>query len=112
MTKKVNSVYLKQMLDHLDDLASYIKGFTVAKFGKDKKTQSAVILKLMVVGELSKKLSEQVKKKINQPWKDIAGFRDVAIHNYEDLDLSIVWDAATNYAPNLRRAIRKYLKST
>lgn len=111
MTKKVDSVYLKQMLDHLNDLAAYVRGYTSSKFSKDKKTQSAAILKLMVVGELSKKISEPVKRKITQTWKDIAGFRDVAIHNYEDLDLSIVWDAATAYAPDLRRAVKKYLKT-
>ncbi len=111
LTKKLDKVYLLQILEHLQDLKDYLQGYTFKDFQRDKKTQSAVILKLMVVGELSKKISPSVKSNIHQPWKDIAGFRDLAIHHYEGLDLNIVWDAAVNYAPSLKRDVARFIKT-
>ena len=51
-------------------------------FLKDEKTQSSVILQLIVIGELAKKLSEESKNKIDLPWRLISGFRDLAVHEY------------------------------
>jgi len=53
----------------------------------DEKTQSAVIMQLIVIGELVKKLPESVKTQIDLPWKPIAGFRDLAVHEYFELEL-------------------------
>ena len=35
------------------------------------------------------------------PWKEIAGFRDVLMHDYDDIRLDVVWRVATVSAPML-----------
>ena len=44
-------------------------------------------MQLAVIGELSKRLSGEFKKRVSLPWKQIAGFRDRAVHDYYQLDL-------------------------
>ncbi len=44
-------------------------------------------MQLAVIGELSKRLSDEFKKRVSLPWKQIAGFRDRAVHDYYQLDL-------------------------
>jgi uncharacterized protein with HEPN domain len=76
-------------------------GYGRDDFFNDQKIQSAVIMQLALIGELVKKISETVKSAIDLPWKDIAGFRDRAIHDYYQVDLSVVWDTITTDLPEL-----------
>ena len=81
-----------------------------AAFLKDQKTQSAVIMQLALIGELAKKVSAPTKRSIKVPWKEIAGFRDRAIHDYYQIDLQVAWDTITLDLEPLEKALRKYLE--
>lgn len=87
-------------------ISRFLEGSDVAQFLEDEKTQSAVIMQLVVIGELAKKLSEETKKGIDLPWRMIAGFRDLAVHEYFQLDLNKVWETAVKNVPELLEKIR------
>ncbi len=54
--------------------------------------QDATIRQLEVIGEATKQLSDELRSKYRDtPWRRIAGFRDVLIHNYMGVDLNAVW---------------------
>lgn len=71
---------LDLMLQATQKVASFLSGYDFEKFTVDGKTQSAIIMQLIVMGELAKKLPDELKVKINLPWKLMAGFRDFAVH--------------------------------
>jgi uncharacterized protein with HEPN domain len=62
-------------------------------------------MQLVVIGELAKKLPAEFTKTVDLPWKLIAGFRDVAVHEYFELDLEQVWDTVTRDVPDVRKKI-------
>lgn len=65
-----------------------------------------------VRGEATKRISETTKQKRSEIiWRDVAGFRDVLIHDYMGVDLNEVWNIIENHLPALRNAIRQLLKS-
>lgn len=107
---KNEKVYLEQILESVDKIADFTKGLNQEKFIADQKTQSAVIMQLALIGELSKKVSETTKSEISIPWKDIAGFRDRAIHDYYQIDLDIVWNTVESDLGILEKAIKEYLE--
>jgi len=107
--KKDQNVYLRNILDKANEAILYCNGLSAADFLMDEKTQSAVIMKLIVIGEESKKVSEMIKKKIDVPWKLILGFRNMAVHEYLDLDLKQVWFTVNKDLPKLIKTIEKYL---
>ena len=78
-------------------------------FLKDRKTQSAVILQLALIGELAKRVSAPVKSVIAVPWKEITGFCDRAIHDYFQIDLQIAWDTIALDLEPLSQSVREYL---
>lgn len=94
------------MLDAIRKVETFTAGFNFARFNADEKTQSAVILQLVLVGEIAKQVSKQAKATINLPWKEITGFRDRAIHNYFGIDLEIVWQTVQDDIPQLKEALR------
>ncbi len=57
---------------------------------QDHKTAAAVLLEIIMLGEMAKRAPEDMKEAVNIPWKDIAGFRDRAIHQYSKIDMEIV----------------------
>lgn len=57
-----------------------------------------------------KRLSEMARKRTPEiPWEEIAGMRDVLIHDYMGVDLAAVWEATQRDLPALRRAVTKLL---
>jgi len=106
---KDSDVYLRQILDAVSKIETFVSGYSENEFRVDAKTQSAVIMQLTLIGEISKRLDEDTKRRIELPWKDIAGFRDRAIHNYFEIDLAIVWETVTGDLPLLKRVITEVL---
>ena len=105
---KDNTLYVDQILDSIRKIESYVHGFDKEKFLADEKTQSATLLQLTLIGEVSKKISAETKAKIDLPWKEISGFRDRAVHNYFDIDLNIVWATVTDDIPVVKEHLGKY----
>jgi len=100
-----DALYLEQMRSAIAAVESFTAGVSAEAFAKNRMMQSAVILQLLVIGELAKKLSDETRGKIVLPWKEIIGFRDRAIHNYFEVDLGIVWDTVSIDIPELKKQI-------
>ena len=103
---KDDSVYLKQILEAVGKIESFTSSFSKENFITDPKTQSAVIMQLALIGEMAKKVSTQTRTAIDLPWKDIAGFRDRAIHDYFEIDLDVVWETILTDLPVLKNRLQ------
>ena len=86
------------------------RGMDKETFLKDVKTQSAVLLQLMVMGEAVKRLSQDFRTRHPEiPWTLIAGMRDKLIHGYDIIDLDEVWKTADVDVPELLSLIEPLL---
>lgn len=108
---KNEQVYLKQIIDCLEKIREFTNGMEYQQFSEDQKTQSAVIMQLALIGELAKKISKETQAKVAIPWKEIAGFRDRAIHDYYQIDIEIVWETVENDLTLLKETINDFLTS-
>jgi len=106
--EKDNLAYLHLILDAAEKIHSYLGQMNQSDFFADGKTQSAVIMQIQVIGELSKKIPEEIKSKIDVPWKEIAGLRDMVSHDYFSLDVEAIWNTATKDVTELEREIKNY----
>jgi len=111
--EKDRFAHLKLMLDASRNIKDFISVaesmMEFSDFENDRKTQSSVIMQLQVIGELVKKIPEDVKSSINLPWKKMAGMRDMVAHDYFSLDLEAVWNTVTKDIPELAKEIDRYL---
>jgi uncharacterized protein with HEPN domain len=60
-------------------------------FVQSIKDQDAVIRRLTIIGEATKRLSMDFRASHpHVPWKEMAGLRDVVVHEYDEIDLAIL----------------------
>ena len=84
-----------------------------SKFKESIPFQDAVIRRLSIIGEASKNVPKELKDKhrdIN--WKNIAGMRDLIVHEYFDMDLDLVWNTIKIDLPVLKKTVTEMLKES
>ncbi|MBD2392683.1 DUF86 domain-containing protein [Cyanobacterium aponinum FACHB-4101] len=76
------------------------------EFYEDELIQTWIIHNLQIIGEASRATSEEFKAKYPQVlWLKIADFRNLLVHEYFRVDLSIVWQIVENELPKLKQQI-------
>ena len=111
MIQRTYQDYFEDILEAIIDISNFIDDLTFHKFTNDKKTINAVIRSLEIIGEASKKVSQEIKENNrNIPWKEMTGMRDKMIHGYFDLDLVTIWETVKNDIPPLKPLFENLLK--
>ncbi len=113
MTKKERKyrLFLEDILTSMNRIAEYIKGLDFNEFKSDYKTVDAVIRNFEIIGEASKNLPEELKKKYPEiPWNEMYLMRNRISHEYFGVDYEILWDVASNYLPENKSQIEEILK--
>lgn len=98
--------FLLHIRDAIELISSYITGYTFEQFTSDHKTQDAVIRQLEIIGEVTAQLESDFKTNHREiPWREISDFRNVLAHEYWNIELEIVWKAATEEIRELKRVL-------
>lgn len=99
---------VEDILDAIAKIERYVHGLTFDQFEADEKTIDAVVRNLEVIGEAGRHLmanSEGLPEAI--PWADVAGMRNILVHEYFGVDLRIVWQTVTTDLPSLKSELRR-----
>lgn len=111
MKRRNNRLFIEDILEAMGKIKRYIKGLTYETFIKNEIVIDAVIRNLEVIGEASRNIPEQVREKYAEiPWKRMIGLRNIAIHGYFGVDLSIIWEIITRNLPETKPKIASMLK--
>ena len=93
---------LKVIRDAATALVAHIRGYDEPTFEADRKTRSAVLYEIVVIGEGVKRLSPEFRAKhANIPWKQISGMRDRVVHSFDEVDFGMAWTVCQIHAPSL-----------
>ena len=100
---------LPDYLDHIQqaaaDACSFAQGLIKDDFLADKRTQQAVIMSLIIIGEAATKVmdgyAEFTQAHPEVPWRSMRNMRNRMAHGYFDIDLNVVWDTVQEWLPEL-----------
>lgn len=97
--------YLDHMRQAATDACSFVEGLSKEDFLADRRTQQAVIMSLIVIGEAATKVMDGYAEFANQhrqvPWRSMRGMRNRIAHGYFDINLDVVWDTVRIALPEL-----------
>jgi len=103
--------YLRHIQDEARYLAEAGREVSWNEFSSDKTLKRAFVRSIEVIGEATKNLSTEIRDRHSDvEWRAMAGMRDQLIHGYFGVDYEIVWEVATEKAPELRDAIDAILE--
>jgi uncharacterized protein with HEPN domain len=107
-----NKTYLLDILNSAELIANYVAGIKRDTFLDTIEIQDAVIRRLEIIGEAVRRISDPFKKRHSElPWKEMLGLRNFVIHEYEGVNLKVIWDTIRNDLPDLLKQINKLLKA-
>lgn len=102
---------IEDILDAISRIEKYTAELSSEQFSADRKTVDAVVRNLEVIGEATRHLiADREDLPPDIPWPDIAGMRNVLIHEYFGVDLAIIWQTVTRDLPELRLQLQRLLE--
>ena len=108
--QRKDNVILNKIIDELNIAINATKNKTFKEFDIDELFKRGICMTVINIGELVKNLSPEFRLEYNTvPWKEIAGFRDLAAHKYRTLNMNDVYDTVINDFPELKENILSIL---
>jgi uncharacterized protein with HEPN domain len=105
------SVHVEQMLNAAAMATSYVEGYDRDDFLNDKRTQQAVTLNILIIGELATKIVQNhpdfADANADIPWSSMRNMRNRIAHGYYEVDFEVVWETVSLSVPPLVEALKQ-----
>ena len=102
-----NETRLEHMLRFIDRIVSLTEGMTRASIETDGDKHDALLHNFIMLGEAANRITRDFADAHSDiDWRRIAGTRHRLVHDYDEVDYDVLWDAMTHDIPRLRPLIK------
>jgi uncharacterized protein with HEPN domain len=99
--------FLLDMLQSAELVSRYTAQCSKDTFITDVQLQDAVIRRLLIIAEAARRVSDTTRQALPDiAWTEINGMRNRLVHEYDDVNLNIVWSVVQNEIPALIAALQ------
>lgn len=104
---------IKKMIDYTDKALKYTKDCSFEQFSDNEEKVDATVFAISQIGELVKNISKETMDKYsNIEWIIIKNLRNKIVHDYEGINLSLIWDIIENDIVKLKEDLDKILSES
>ena len=80
---------LQDILESISEIEQRTKGMTFEEFANNQTTVKAVLQDLIIIGEATRNIPKEIQSRYTLiPWRLMGGMRNVATHEYFQVNLS------------------------
>ncbi len=99
---------IKRMILHIEKVLAYCKKHTYETFSADSMLVEACVFNLSQLGELCHNVSDEFTKEHPEiPWNEMYGLRNRIVHNYDGVNLRLVWEILSEDLASLLEILQK-----
>jgi len=103
---KNDGYYLKKIVTDIEFIMKHMEKIDENSFNKNELLVDSVMFRLIQISENSNRLSDEFKQNnSNVPWVAIKGLRNRVVHDYGNVDLSIIYNTVKNDIPLLYKSL-------
>ena len=111
MCERTELQFLQDISESINAALEFVIGYNLDSFSRDRKTKSATIRELEIIGEAASRISSEKKEEYpSVPWRLMKDFRNVLSHEYFGVNEEVVWDIVQNKLPDLKTEIAQIIK--
>ena len=101
---------IRHVIENIERIQGFVRGMSYSAFCEDEKTVYAVVCAFSVIGEAARLVPEEVKKSYPKvPWNSMTRMRNALVHEYDRIDLQIVWGTIHEDLPLVVPLLEKIL---
>ena len=101
-----DNIICNKMLAYIDKILDYTHDKNYDSFIANNMLVEACVFNLSQLGELAGKLGNKFCEEHNNiPWKQIYGLRNRIVHDYDGVNLQLVWEIISYDIPELKKEI-------
>jgi uncharacterized protein with HEPN domain len=109
---KVHSRYFTDIVSSIDHILHFVRDIAFDDFIADRMRCSAVERELLIISEAAIRLGDNAEALCpGQPWHDIRGIGNKLRHEYDGINLELIWNLVHDDLPSLRTAVTRTLNS-
>lgn len=106
--KKTDQYYIKKIVTDLAFIIEHTKDLTQEELEENEILVDSVMFRLIQVAENSDKLTDTFKQTFSSiPWRAMKGLRNRIVHEYGNVDLSVVYDTVKEDIPDLLQKLNE-----
>jgi uncharacterized protein with HEPN domain len=105
-----DNAYLEDILEAAKAVRRFTGGISLEAFKANEEKYEAVNRKFEIIGEAARRLSPEARNLFPEiPWNLVTAMRNILIHDYDDVDLDVVWQTVQRDVPPLIARLESYL---
>ena len=102
---------LKKMIEYINKAIKYTEGCSFETFSRNEEKVDATVFAISQIGELVKNITKETMERYNNiEWIIIKNLRNKIVHDYEGINLNLIWDIITDDIIQLKMDLEKILK--
>ena len=101
-------ILFKRILESIDTISQYTSDISETQFKSDFKTRDAVLMHLIVIGEVANRIPEDFREKHGHiEWMRIIRTRHLIAHEYGRVDFDVIWRIVKQHIPETKLVLEE-----
>ena len=105
-----NETVVSKMIDIIEKIQKYVQEYDYNSFCESDIVVEACVFNLGQLGELVNRIDGEYEEAHTEiPWRQIYGLRNRIIHDYEGINLRLIWEIINDDMPELKNKLEELL---